>query len=313
MTKGWGKYEPTGVEIFCSPSRLIAFRESPLVYKDKYIDKVTKDTKSMEFGTLVHKMVLEPETFHEKYLVLPEKTDENSLDSKALEALCKDLGLKVSGTKAEKITRIREVNPDFPLQYDELIDALPQGLVMVPPSDINAAKAISERIRANEKVGPWIKLAEKEKRGFYTDEKTGIVIRFQIDAFFEHKGVGVITDLKITRDWQQRNFECNLYKSGIATQLAMYRRALKQIEGKEFSAFLIIAVEPSKPHRVRYYQVNSETLDASDLEIDLLLKEYKIALETNNFDERKSDKEIQTVSFKDWDWQRFNDLEVHSE
>ena len=254
----------------------------------------------MDFGSLVHHMVLRPESFNEKYLVLPEKTPQNDLGSKELEAICKELGLKVSGTKAEKIARIREVT-ELEKQYDEIIAEIPEGITVVPPSQIQSAKAISEKIRGNPRVGPWIEQSEKEKSGFYT-EKNGLIVRFQIDSFFEHKNVGVIADLKITRDWHPKSFEYNLHKSGIAIQLAFYRRALRAIEGKDFSAFLIIAVEPKSPHRVRFYQIDNACLDKSDEEIDVLLEEYKERLISNDWSERTREKEIKQVTFKSWEW-----------
>lgn len=311
MTKGWGRFEPKGGEIFASPSRLILFRESPLLYKAKYIDKVVEDTPSMDFGTLVHKTVLEPESFEKEYLVLPEKTKENDLDSKQLEALCKELGLKVSGTKAEKVLRIREALPDFPKQYDELLAEIPKDLKVVPPKQVESAKLIAERISNHKQVGTWIKLAEKEKRGFF--EFDGVIIRFQIDAFFEHKGAAVLTELKITKDWDSRNFEYNLFKNGFHIQLAIYREALKAIEGKEINAFLIVAVEPKLPHRIRFHQLDIAAIDAGLTEFKHYLKEYKKALQENDFSERPETQEINIVSLKQWDWDRISNIEVSDE
>jgi hypothetical protein len=81
---GWGSISNRENYIICSPSALIAFREDPEIYKMKYIDKEDYSTDSMEFGTLVHLRVLEPEKFFSEYMVLPPKTDQNDYDAELL-------------------------------------------------------------------------------------------------------------------------------------------------------------------------------------------------------------------------------------
>lgn len=305
----WGNYEPKGGEIFCSPSRLILFREDPELYKLRYIDKEDSDSKSMELGTLIHKAVLEPDTFQDEYMILPEKTETNDLDSKQLEALCKANGLKVSGTKAEKLARLREANIEIEVQFDEIMAAMADsGKILVPHPTLKKALAIKEKIYSHPKVGPWVQLSQKEKRGWF--EINDVIMRFQIDGFFEHNGVGVVWDLKTTKDWEKRRFERNLFDNGFHIQLEIYRKAIKAIENKEINAFMIIAVETTAPYRVRYYQLDAASLDAAALEIDIYLQEYKERLQANDFSARKEDLDIQTVSLQSWDWNKVNALET---
>lgn len=307
MSCGWGKYEKKEGDILGSPSRLICFREDPEIYKSRYIDKDFEETDSMEWGTFVHCAVWEPEKFLERYLILPEKTAGNSLSGDQLEARCRELALKTTGTKAAKIARIREVTP-LEKQWDELVSELPQGKIMIPPKSMKNALMISEKIHAHPKVGPWIRLAQKEKRGWYTCDKTGVIMRFQIDGFFEHKEIGVLIDLKVTKDWEKKKFEWNMSKNGIHLQLASYREAYKQIEGKEFEATLIIAVEPVYPFRIRYHQVDSASLDAGKMELDHYLPEYKKRVQNNDFSPRLEDLEINTVGLTSWDFERIGHL-----
>jgi hypothetical protein len=307
MSCGWGKFEKKEGDLTCSPSRIILFREDIELYKHRYIDKEDSDTKSMELGTVIHKMVLEPEKFHEDYLVLPEKTLTNDLDGKALEALCKAHGLKVSGTKAEKLARLREVT-EIEKQYDELLLEIPPGKISLPPSVIKKATDIKDKIYGHPKVGEWVRLSEKEKRGWYTDN--GLIMRFQIDGFFNYKKIGVIWDLKTTKDWSKKWFERNLFENGTHLQIAAYRRALKQIENIEIDAFMVIAVNPAPPHQVRYYQIDLPTIQAGEIELDIYLKEYKERLIANDFSPRTEDKEIQTISLRSWDWEKIASMET---
>lgn len=307
----WGTYEPKAGDILCSFSRLLAFRESPELYKAKYIDKTIEQTKSMSDGTVIHECVLERELFNQKYILPPEETNQNNLDKKALEALCVQMGLKKSGNKDELILRIREMNPDFPIQIDEFV--VPEGKMSIPPKLMKSCLAIYDKVYSHPKVGEWLKLSKKENFGYFTDPKTGVVIRFKIDGFFDYKNVHVITDFKTTIYWDKRRFEQKMFDEGIHIQMAVYKRALKIIEVKDVNAFLVIAVEPNTPHRTRYYQIDQATVEAGELELDHYLKEYKDRIERNDFSPRKEDDEIQTASLQAWSWDKISSIEANNE
>lgn len=273
----------------------------------RYVDKTEKPSSSMDLGTLIHKAVLEPETFQDQYFVMPGRTDSNDLDSKQLEALCKEHSLKASGTKAEKLSRLREAGIDIEPQYEEIIGSISSDKIIVPPATIKKALAIKDKIYSHEKVGPWVSLSQKEKRGWF--EIDGVIMRFQIDGFFEHNGIGVVWDLKTTKDWHSDRFSRSISKNGFHLQLACYREALRKIENKEFNAFMIIAVETSEPFRVRYYQIDEASLDAGRKELDIYLQDYKYRLQNNDFSPRKEDTKINLVSLTSWDWEKINSLE----
>ena len=56
-----------------SPSRLMAFAVSPQNYKSKYILKESEPTEAMVTGSVIHKAILEMETFDDVYAVLEPK------------------------------------------------------------------------------------------------------------------------------------------------------------------------------------------------------------------------------------------------
>lgn len=299
MDHGWGSYQKKEGDITCSPSRIILLREDPILYKAKYIDKIDDTTKSMDFGTLVHASVLEPKKFSEKYRPVPIRTDENDLTVKDLDKILVDLGLKKTGNKDEKIKRVREVKKDFPLQYDEILETLSKDFEYISIDHENACKVISGRIKAHPKVGPWVELADKEKRGWYTHE-SGVVMRFQIDCPFEYKDAGVICDLKVHREWNSKWFDNWLHDSGTYIQLAAYREAMKKIEGKVFRHFLIISVEPAFPHRVRYREIEESTIDKGLEDLNKYILEFKERTINNDWSERAEDLEIKTAGLRPW-------------
>lgn len=306
---GWGSVPDRENHIVCSPSALLAFREDPEIYKMRYIDKEQYATDSMEFGTLVHLRVLQPEKFFQEYAVLPEKTPENDIDLTMLKAICKQFDEPVSGTKRDLAQRIRKHTPEFRI-YEEIVDEIvAQGKKALPPDTLKKLNAIHDKIMSHPKVGTWLKLAEKEKKGYWQDPETGIVMPFIADGFFEHKGIGIALDLKITRDFDPRRFSNNMYDNGYFIQAAAYCEAISAIQGQAFENFLFITVEPGAPHRVRFLQLDSAALEAGRKTLKKYLREFKQRWTTQDWSARPMDIEIQQVSLASWCWQKdeFND------
>ena len=306
---GWGSIPDRENHIVCSPSALLAFRQDPEIYKMRYIDKEEYTTDSMEFGTLVHLRVLQPEKFFNEYAVLPDKTPENDMDLSMMKAICKQFDEPVSGAKRELAQRIRKHTPEFKI-YEEIVDEVTaQGKKAIPPVVLKKLNAINDKIMAHAKVGEWLKLAEKEKKGYWQDPETGVVMPFIADGFFEHKGIGIALDLKITRDFDPRRFSNNMYDNGYFIQAAAYCEAISAIQGEAFENFLFITVEPSAPHRVRFLQLDSAALEAGRKSLKKYLREFKQRWTTQDWSARPMDIEIQQVSLASWSWQKdeFND------
>jgi len=304
----WGRLTDRENKIVCSPSALLSFREDPEVYKLRYIDKEKETNASMEFGTLVHLATLEPEKFEEQFSTLPEKTPENDLSTDELKAICKELEEKVTGTKRELAERIRAHRPEFKL-WEELCDEMTsQGKNLLPPATMHKIKAIKAKIYSHPKVGEWLRLSEKEKRGYFT-HKSGVTMPFLADAFFKHNGVGVVIDLKITKDWQSRKFMYNLFDNGYHIQAAAYLVGISEIENQSFNNFLFIAIEPKAPHRVRFYQLDQAAIEAGTLELNHYLNEFKERWQNKDFGPRMIDTQIQETSLAPFAWEKLGDMD----
>lgn len=306
--QGWGQIPNRENHIICSPSALISLRKDPEIYKMRYIDKVDDTTEAMAFGSLVHLRVLQPDIFFEQYAVLPPKTVENDFDSEALKAMCKELGEKVTGTKRELAERIRTHKPEFKI-YEELVDEVTaQGKKALPPATIKKLDEINAKIMAHEKVGEWIRVADKEKKGYWT-HPSGVVMSFVADAFFMFKGIGICIDLKITTHFEPNRFMRNLYDSGYHMQAAAYCQAISDIEGQSFDNFLFVAIEPAAPHRVRFLQLDSAAIEAGKVELNKYMNEFKARTEQNDWSPRSIDTQIQQVSLASWDWEKIQEVE----
>jgi len=308
LNASWGEIPNRENHIVCSPSALLSFRKDPEIYKLRYIDKKDEPTSAMEFGSMVHKYVLEPDSFLNEYFILPEKTSDLDHDSESLKAMCKELGEKVTGTKRELASRIRNHNPDFQI-YEEVVDSLSSGdKKPVPPDVAKKLEEIKSKIMSHDKVGSWISLADKEKKGYWT-HSSGVVMPFVADAFLMHKGIGVCIDLKITTHFEPNKFMRNLFDSGYHIQAAAYCQAITELTGQTFENFLFITIEPAAPHRIRFLQLDSAALDAGKLELNKYMIEFKERFLNQDWSPRDQDKQIQSVSLASWDWEKISEVE----
>ena len=294
-------------QLIVSPSKLICFRECPELFKYRYIDKLDEKSDAMEFGTLVHMFVLEPEKFETKYARLPEATEGNDLSLNELKAKAKELGLTVSGTKSELIGRIRTIGT-LETQLDEISEAIStQGKVVISPKVMFKLEAIKAKLLSNEKFAKILDSASCEVPVRFIDEKTDILVKGVCDGINLNFDRPIIFDLKITSDWKPKWFDRSNFESGRHLQAAAYCRAIKESTGLEPS-FMFVAIEPNAPFRVRYYQADEGMLDAGNTELDFYLNEYKQRLETNDWSPRGDDNKIQTTTLTSWDWERIKEV-----
>jgi hypothetical protein len=68
-------------------------------------------------------------------------------------------------------------------------EILAQGKKAIPPSVMKKLEDINNKIMSHPKVGEWLRLCEKEKKGYWQDPETGIVMPFLADGFLNIKAL----------------------------------------------------------------------------------------------------------------------------
>lgn len=302
----WGKLEKRDGLVIASPSKLICLRESPKLYKSRYIDKVEEKSDSMEFGTMCHMAILEPELFAEKYVTIPAHTYDPSLTE--LKSIAKELDLPVSGTKKELLARIR-TKYEMEKTLDEVSEEIAaSGKQVISPVLASKLEAIKAEVFGHEMIGSWLQVAEKERPGFYTDEN-GVVISFKPDAFLYLNGVGIVLDFKFTKDWDEFKFSRSNFKEGRHIQAAAYLKAISAIEGKPYEHFVFVAIEPIAPFRMRCYEADIAMIEGGNDELKKWSKEFKRRTLENDWTELKSETAIKQTSLQTWDWEKLGALD----
>jgi hypothetical protein len=267
--------------IMVSASRLTTFHQSPKTYHSKYILKEMESTPAMEVGTLIHKAVLEANTFNDVFAVLEPK--ENFLctveDIKSEIVKCGDTPVK--GRKDALINQLLSINPHARIWecYVEAMTA--SGKKLVSAELWKRCQRVVEEVNKHDWLKRVINEGEKELRGTWRyDEETfvNMVIDFYHPTLIA--GEPVIIDVKTTASAEPRDCERTVMRNHLLIQAAMYVDGVKQITGKE-STFAWAFIESKPPYHVTMIAADSGQIDAGRQLYQSLIQKFKRHFKAN--------------------------------
>jgi exodeoxyribonuclease VIII len=219
-----------------SVSQLKHMAVSPAHYQHN-LNNPMEATPAMQFGTLFHKMNLEPDTFSLRVAVAPVCDRRNKAGKEAWEAF---------------------VNSSI-------------GKFQVTESDYNLAKEMTESISQYSKATELLSCdGMNEKAIFSHDIDTGLLKRGKLDRIIE--GVGIV-DLKTTTD-ASPSFIKSVINKDYHMQAAYYLDLCKE-QDIEAPSFFFLAVEKTAPYGVGVYELDPDLIDIGRRKYKELL--YKLA------------------------------------
>lgn len=226
-------------------------QQTPAHYKAKYIDggDPQPPTDAMNFGTLVHTLVLEPDQFESEFIIAP-KVDRR--------------------TKAGKA--------DWAAFQDEA-----RGKLIVSEQDKLTASKVAEAIRAM----PIMQAAfqrdhQIEHSLFWEDPDTGLACKCRPDF----ASLPAIIDLKTTGDASPDEFARSIFKFGYHLSAAHYIEGCNQVWGKgEVVAqhFILVCAEKAAPYAVVPYSIAEQDLEIARRQRAKALQTLAQCLETDTW------------------------------
>ena len=183
-----------------------------------------EDTPALAFGRATHKAVLEPETFHEEFVVAP-KVDKRTKEGK------------------ETWNKFVEENSGREVITEEDLETL-QDMKAVIDHDIHASTFLN---------------GIHEQSYFWTDAATGEKCKVRPDCIAEVDGKKYIVDYKTTDSCADGAFERSVRKYGYKFQAGMYREGYFQNTFEDVG-FAFVAQEKTAPYAVRVYICSEEFL-----------------------------------------------------
>lgn len=196
-----------------SKSQLADFLVVPACYYGLHLDPDRRprgeETAGQRSGTLLHTLVLEPETFAERYAVGPD-VNRNTKEWKAFAA------------------------------------TLLPGVTALKPDELEEGRLQAASLRRHSEVAELLSSGFAEASIFWTDPETGIRCRCRPDWMHETPAGWIVLDLK-TGPAEPWAFGTQVGRMTYDVQDAFYSDGIEIATGKPVIAFVFGVVETSEP------------------------------------------------------------------
>ena len=244
-----------------SKSDLDLINRSPLHYINA-AQNPKEQTEAMLFGSVVHKLILEPETFAAEYIAAP-KCDRRTKEGKA--------------------------------RWQEFVDNITTETV-ISEEMLAEATAVAEAVRKNPVADKLLKGGQAEQSYFWTDSETGIECKCRPDYL---RSDGIVVDLKTTENASPEKFVKSSYDYRYYVQAWWYLHGLKQC-GVDAHDFIFIAVEKKPPYAVCVYAADDLMLQLGEREAVDNLRTYAECEKSGIWYGYEKEPEIHSLSLPDW-------------
>lgn len=217
-----------------SNSGLKRLRKSPAHYMAGD-DPEAEPKDSLRRGSLLHTLVLEPETFTQRYRVKPDGMTFATKDGKAWR------------------------------------DAVPGGVEIVSAAEMRAAKRQATNLRGLPEVAALLGSGESEVSFFWIDPVTGEPCKGRADWVYRTDAGVVLLDLKTTEDASESGFSRACARYGYHMQAAWYSDGWQQATGEHVLGFVFGAVESVWPHVAAPYMLDDDAMERGRAECRRLM------------------------------------------
>lgn len=210
-----------------SRSELWRMHDSPEKFK-WFKDHPTPPTPALLFGQVAHKLLLEPDTFDQEFVVAP---------------------------NVDKRTKLgRE-------EWQAFLDGV-DGRAVVGLDDYQKALSMATKARADQTVASLL-AGQHEVPFFWTDEDTGERCKCRPDAIRQTEDGYVIADYKTTVSAKTEAFVRSFWQHGYHLQAAMYSTGVMTALGLDvLPDFVFIAQEKTEPYALNVLTVPPEVMVA---------------------------------------------------
>lgn len=193
------------------------------------------DSDAIQFGRLVHTVILEPERLDE-YVVLDPTI----------------IGIKADGSTAD--------NPTATKAWKEAVGkARRDGMTVIGPRTLAHAQAMAKAVQDHPEAGRLLAQATAHEVSAFAEHPSGALVRGRFDLI----GPESIADIKTTRDGDPAEFHRAVHSFGYHISAANYLD-LARANGVEVGRFDLICVEkeptPGGSYRVSVMEIHPDAI-----------------------------------------------------
>lgn len=220
-------------------SDLWKISDSPEKYK-YFKDNPPEQTPAMAFGSAIHKLILEPDTFFDEYAVAPE-INRRTNDGKA--------------------------------QWEKFVSDN-AGKTIITADDYNTMKEMETKLKTVSLARSLLyEDGKSEVPVFWTDPETGEKCKAKLDRLdIGLDGRYYIVDYKSALSAETFRFNSEIFKLGYHVQSGMYSEGTQIAYNLDYRpVFLFVVQEKKPPYAVNVIEVTDEVADAGNAQYHLLL------------------------------------------
>lgn len=210
------------------------------------LTKTTEPTPQMQFGTVVHIGVLEPEKFERSVVVAP------------------DVNTRTKERRAER---------------DAFAAAHP-GAIVIDAETMARARACIAAVNAHPGAMRLLDAGERELSIFWRDGKYDVPCKARFDA----RNRGGVIDLKTTIDASPEGFARQAANMLYHVQAAHYCSGAEHVLDASPAFFAFVCVESEAPHAVACYALPGNAIMAGAHLMNIALERYRDALASGKWD-----------------------------
>ena len=232
-----------------SKSRLANMAVCPAYFK-WCEDNPSAPSDDMVLGSAFHKIVLEPETFDDEFVVMP-NFDRRTKDGK--------------------------------MQYALFVEQS-NGKTVITQEQYETICGMRDSIMSNPYAKKLIN-GNIEQSMYFTDDLTKVDCKCRPDVWRKVADRVVITDLKSAKSVMPNDFMRDCVKYHYDLQTAMYRDGASKVLGvpKDNIDFVFIAVEKKPPYLLNIMQADTYVIQKGEADFREFIGTYKECLETSNW------------------------------
>lgn len=220
-------------------SDLWKISDSPEKYK-YFLENPIAQTPAMTFGSAIHKLILEPDTFFDEYAVAPE------------------INRRTNEGKA---------------QWEEFVTDN-AGKTIITADDYNVMKEMEAKLKTVSLARSLLyEDGKSEVPVFWTDPETGEKCKAKLDRLdIGLDGRYYIVDYKSALSAETFRFNSEIFKLGYHVQSGMYSEGTQIAYNLDYRpVFLFVVQEKKPPYAVNVIEVTDEVADAGNAQYHLLL------------------------------------------
>lgn len=221
-------------------------------------------TDALVFGSVVHTLVLEPETFDQRYLVAP--------------------------TFNKRTKEGKEQYAELMLRVEK------QKLTLVEQDVLDEARKAAASVLAHPNADGLLRGGKAEQSVYWIDPDTGVLCKCRPD-YWRHDLL-LLSDLKTTIDGSASDFSRAIHNFNYHIQAAYYVDGMTIATGEKYEDFVFFCVEKQPPYAVANYRIDERSIAKGRELYKKALATYARCLQTNTWPGYPT--EIQSIDLPVW-------------